>query len=1141
MKRILSLLLAILMTVSVLTSCGNKKDDASGSPDGGSNTENTEPIGDDRSEISIAENVVTYDDAETAKIAESVVSAESTSEGAVLNVKKGTALDELSVNEIFVLSGDKAADFGGLYFAKIKSVEDNGDTISYTVEAPAMDEVFTEVDIDFSKEMTFDNIASIETFDGVTVAPLDENYVESLGMSVGNRPSSFYGSNGEASSMGIDPSFNGKDLKIEYDIDLKKFFESDKGEENEKASADEAKNIKVYYTDTGKCYHKDDCQYLYNSKHETTLDDAVNVRNLRSCTVCKPAIPENASPDWIKTNSALTLSGEVSFYDMAVSVVSENGNMWTLKDGFDNLAIRTQGRLFASAKLDGNFEIELGGKTTEGSALGDWLTAEGLNEKTFPLVYIKYNGANFSVTVGDAAYNNPELLSIGILLYADINGNISASTTFYCEYEKSIVHDFDIFREGKFLGIGAGKKPDNLSSDGRFDWYISAELDADVEFDVIGCSVLLFVGNINIAELSLFKAGVEAEGNLSFYASPTENKFSANGNVCCFVELIELNFRLKTSLKDLIDEEWKGQMGPLVRFDIWEASGGYSTDPESDSVSGGVKYTLSEDGTYYTASGVKEEIDGKVKILSSYYGLPVKEIDYYGFENCTGLTSVTIGRNIETIGAGAFAGCKNLTGVTFVSEGNLKTVFSTVFSKCSSLTEITVPDGVTMLGASAFEYCTSLVSVTLPDSITDMGGSLFNKCTSLEKANIPFGITTVPGETFLYCESLKNVAIPYGITKVEASAFGGCESIPAIKMPDSVIEIEKYAFANCGAKRITLSRNLTKMGEYAFSGCDSLTDIVFPEGLKLTELSSYAFNSCGSLETVVIPDCITNMNVYTFAFCEKLKNVTIGKNIADIGFASFTNCYSLEQVNIMGDLQKIYGEAFKNCENLKTITIPDSVSEIGMCAFWNTGLTEIKLPGNLTVVESNVFYNCESLKKVTIGSKLREIKGIAFEECTALEQIVIPDNSSLEIIGDSAFYNTALKSISLPNSLKEIGNTAFKYADLESIIVPDSVTTLGAGAFEGCMNLKTAVIGKGITKLSASTFEYCTELRSIVLPVGLTSIKFDAIHGCNKLEEIRYNGTSTQWGKITKDYDWNTYTSDYKVVCTNTTLTKSES
>ena len=47
------------------------------------------------------------------------------------------------------------------------------------------------------------------------------------------------------------------------------------------------------------------------------------------------------------------------------------------------------------------------------------------------------------------------------------------------------------------------------------------------------------------------------------------------------------------------------------------------------------------------------------------------------------------------------------------------------FCGCTSLTSITIQDGVTSIGYDAFYRCTSLTSITIPNSVTSIGTNAF--------------------------------------------------------------------------------------------------------------------------------------------------------------------------------------------------------------------------------------------------------------------------------------------------------------------------------------------------------------------------------------------------------------------------------
>lgn len=75
------------------------------------------------------------------------------------------------------------------------------------------------------------------------------------------------------------------------------------------------------------------------------------------------------------------------------------------------------------------------------------------------------------------------------------------------------------------------------------------------------------------------------------------------------------------------------------------------------------------------------------------------------------------------------------------------------FWGCSTLTSITIPDGVTSIGTSAFSG-TSLTSISIPDSVTSIGNLTFSKCSALTSISIPDGVTVIDAGAFEGCKNL---------------------------------------------------------------------------------------------------------------------------------------------------------------------------------------------------------------------------------------------------------------------------------------------------------------------------------------------------------------------------------------------------
>lgn len=72
---------------------------------------------------------------------------------------------------------------------------------------------------------------------------------------------------------------------------------------------------------------------------------------------------------------------------------------------------------------------------------------------------------------------------------------------------------------------------------------------------------------------------------------------------------------------------------------------------------------------YYEVGGIGSATDKDIFIPSTYNGYPVRRISDEAFKNCTSITSVTIPSSIYVIGKGAFIGCTNLKSITFKYTG----------------------------------------------------------------------------------------------------------------------------------------------------------------------------------------------------------------------------------------------------------------------------------------------------------------------------------------------------------------------------------------------------------------------------------------------------------------------------------------
>ena len=164
----------------------------------------------------------------------------------------------------------------------------------------------------------------------------------------------------------------------------------------------------------------------------------------------------------------------------------------------------------------------------------------------------------------------------------------------------------------------------------------------------------------------------------------------------------------------------------------------------------------------------------------------VPSIGNYAFRGCTGLTSITIPNGVTSIGENAFEGCTGLTTVnwnaTACTNAGQTSINSArpIFQECSNLTTVNIGDNVQIIPPWAFYGCTGLTSVTIPGSVTNIGDFAFCGCTGLMNIIIPDSVTSIGGNAFSDCTGLTSVTIGTGVTSIDSFAFYRCSSLTSI-------------------------------------------------------------------------------------------------------------------------------------------------------------------------------------------------------------------------------------------------------------------------------------------------------------------------------------------------------------------------
>ena len=104
-------------------------------------------------------------------------------------------------------------------------------------------------------------------------------------------------------------------------------------------------------------------------------------------------------------------------------------------------------------------------------------------------------------------------------------------------------------------------------------------------------------------------------------------------------------------------------------------------------------------------------------------------------------------------------------GVTY----SVSSIGDSAFENCTGLTSVTIPNSVATIGEYAFEYCTGLLSVTIPNSVAEIGNGAFKGCTGLTSVTIGNTVSSIGNGAFSGCTGLTSVDIPNSVTSIGSS------------------------------------------------------------------------------------------------------------------------------------------------------------------------------------------------------------------------------------------------------------------------------------------------------------------------------------------------------------------------------------
>ena len=509
-----------------------------------------------------------------------------------------------------------------------------------------------------------------------------------------------------------------------------------------------------------------------------------------------------------------------------------------------------------------------------------------------------------------------------------------------------------------------------------------------------------------------------------------------------------------------------------------------------------------------------------------------------------------VNETIQTIGSGAFAGCKRVTDielpetVTKLEDGSLAlpdTIASV--SLLGSDTEISgkifgdpasgtkVPDITVWVNQEDYEkYLENWTAVLDPVYGEGTAAGLLKASANsyiYEDGAKYEELETADGITYrllrMYAEDKRTFQVKEGTVEIAVHAFGQNNNLEILNIPSSVKIISANTFANCSAletvtcadKEMFTDTGIAETTEILTAGTDFASFTLENEVLygvdsnRKQTLINVGTDYQGELSvmentTVLYKEALKN--------CTGITDLTFADNsLEKIGDGCFQGCTQFDELDFSGysQLSVIGGSAFEECTGLHKISLPETVTEIGDATFKNCTSLENLAASGIQEIGNAAFYNCSSIADAAFLTGVKVLGEEAFYGCRTFTKIELPE--TLTQMGESCFENcVALKKIMINGTISGISRYCFYGCrDLKEITFGDtasgSIRVVGVEAFGQCSSLETIDLESltALTQMGTGVFESCISLTKVKLPLNLAKIPSLCFVGCKELSILQ--------------------------------------
>ena len=206
---------------------------------------------------------------------------------------------------------------------------------------------------------------------------------------------------------------------------------------------------------------------------------------------------------------------------------------------------------------------------------------------------------------------------------------------------------------------------------------------------------------------------------------------------------------------------------------------------------------------------------------------------------------------------------------------------------------------------------------------------------------------------------------------------------------------------------------------------------------------------------------------------------------------------NLDLTDVTG-LTNVPNYCFSDCTNLVGITLPETMTTLFESPFFNTGISTFIIPKNVETIVDNPFTGCSQLESISVQEGNTHFfvdnkclydtdkKLYSYPAKGGISKVVLRNDTV--VIRSKAFYGAKYLVVELNDGLTEIESSAFANSGVSYLTIPDTVQKIGREVFYGCESLNTVTIGSGTTNIDRS-FAINSSLENISVDTANTVYK----------------------------------------------------